>query len=48
MREGFSGSTMTDTWRKLGEVLKQGGCGFRWGRGGMGWKKLQTTVIEQQ
>ena len=42
--EGFSGTTITDTWTKpRGRVEAGEGGGFGWGG-----EKMQTTVIEQQ
>ena len=47
MGEGFSGTTIKDTWTKpRGRVEAREGGGFGWG-GGPG-EKMQTTVIEQQ
>ena len=46
--EGFSGTTIKDTWTKPRRVWKQGregGLAGVWQRGG---EKMQTTVIEQQ
>ena len=47
MGEGFSGSTVKDTWTKP----RWGGCkGGRLGLAGVGesgGRKMQTTVIEQ-
>ena len=43
--EGFSGTTIKDTW------TKPRGGGMGWGGaevGGSGGRKMQTTVIEQQ
>ena len=43
--EGFSGTTIKDTWRKSrGRVEAGEGGGVGWRDG----KKMQTTVIEQQ
>ena len=47
-REGFSGTTIKDTWTKpRGRVETREGDGFgwEWERGG---EKMQATVIEQQ
>ena len=42
--EGFSGTTIKDTWTKpRGRVEVGEGGGFGWGG-----EKMQTTVIEQQ
>ena len=48
MGEGFSGTTMKDTWTKPKWVVeaREGGS-FGWGRGSSG-EKMLTTVIEQQ
>ena len=44
MGEGFSGTTMKDTWTKpRGRVEAGEGSGIGWGGG-----KMQTTVTEQQ
>ena len=47
--EGFSGTTIKDTWRKPRVIV--GRKGGRWallGLEGSGGEKMQTTVIEQQ
>ena len=45
--EGFSGTTIKDTWTKpRGRVEAGEGDGFDWG-GVEGGEKMQTTVIEQ-
>ena len=42
--EGFSGTTIKDTWTKpRGRVEAREGGGFGWGG-----ENIQTTVIEQQ
>ena len=42
--EGFSGTTVKDTWTKpRGRVEAREGGVFGWG-----WEKMQTNVIEQQ
>ena len=42
--EGFSGTTIKDTWSKpRGRVEAREGGGFGWGM-----EKMQTNVIEQQ
>ena len=48
--EGFSGTTIKDTWTKpRGKVEAREGGGFGWHwRGGTGEGKMQTTIIEQQ
>ena len=47
-REGFSGTTIKDTWKKpRGKVEAREGGEFGWD-GGRGREKMQTTVIEQQ
>ena len=44
MGEGFSGTTVKDTWTKpRGRVEAEEGGGFGWGG-----EKMQTTVIERQ
>ena len=46
--EGFSGTTIKDTWtkpRERVEAREEGGFGWGWGSGG---EKMQTAVIEQQ
>ena len=46
--EGFSGTTVEDTWTKpRGRVEARQVGGIGWG-GGSGGEKMQTTVIEQQ
>ena len=46
--EGFSGTTIKDTWTKpRGRVETREGGGFGWG-GGSGGEKMQTAVSEQQ
>ena len=46
--EGFSGTTIKDTWTEpRGRVEVEEGGGFGWG-GVRGGEKIQTTVIEQQ
>ena len=46
--EGFSGTTIKDTWTKPRRRVEAGeGGGFGWGGGG-GGEKMQTAVIEQQ
>ena len=46
--EGFTGTTIKDTWTKpRGRVEAREGGGFGWG-GRRGGEKMQTTVIEQQ
>ena len=46
--EGFSGTTIKDTWTKPRGRMEAGeGGGFGWG-GVEGWEKMQTTAIEQQ
>ena len=46
MGEGFSGTTMKDTWTKpRGMVEAREGSGF--GCGGGEWREMQTTVIKQ-
>ena len=48
MEEGFSGTTVKDTWTKpRRRVEAREGGRFGWG-GGSGEAKMQTTVIEQQ
>ena len=44
--EGFSGTTIKDTWTKPSGVEsgEGGGDGWGWGTGG---QKRQTTVLEQ-
>ena len=44
MGEGFTGTTIKDTWTKSRGKVEAGE------RGGFGWggEKMQTTVIEQQ
>ena len=40
--EGFSGTTIKDTWTKpRGKVEAGEGCGFGWGG-----EKMQTAIIE--
>ena len=47
--EGFSGTTIKDTWTKpRGRVEAREGGGFGCGGRGSGGEKMQTTVIEQQ
>ena len=44
--EGFTGTTIKDTWTKSrGRVEAGEGVGFSWG-GVEVWEKIQTTVIE--
>ena len=46
-KEGFSGTTIKDTWTKpRGRMEARERGGFAWG-GGSGGGKMQTTVIEQ-
>ena len=49
MGEGFSGTTVKDTWTKLrvGRMEAGEGGGFGWDRGS-GGRKMQAIVIEQQ
>ena len=48
-REGFSGTTIKDTWKKpRGKVEAREGGGFGWGGGRSSGGKMPTTVIEQQ
>ena len=48
MGEGFSGTTIKDTWTKpRGRVEAREGGRFGCGGGSCG-EKMQTTVIEQQ
>ena len=48
MGEGFSGTTIKDTWTKpRGRVEAREGSGFGCG-GGESWGKMQTNVTEQQ
>ena len=48
MGEGFSGTSIKDTWTKpRGRVDTGEGGGFGWGGGRVG-EKLQTTIIERQ
>ena len=43
MGEGFSGTTIKDTWTKpSGRVEARQGGGFGWG-----WEKMLSTVMEQ-
>ena len=45
--EGFSGTTIKDTWTKANRrVEAKGTGGFGWG-GGEWWAKMQTIVIEK-
>ena len=47
--EGFSGTTIKDTWTKpRGRVEAREGGGFGWGGAGSVGEKIQTTVTEQQ
>ena len=49
MGEGFSGTTIKDTWTKSrGRVEVRVGGGFGWDGWGCGREKMQTTVIKQQ
>ena len=45
---GITRTTIKDTWTKpRGMVEAREGAGFGWG-GGEWWKKMQTSVTEQQ
>ena len=47
MEEGFSGTTIEDTWTKpRGRMEAREGGGFGWGWGEH-WGDMQTTVIKQ-
>ena len=47
--EGFSGTTIKDTWTKPRRRMEaREGGGYVWGKGGNGWWKMQTSVIEEQ
>ena len=41
--EGFSGTTITDTWTKSRGVESGEGGGYGWG-----WEEMETTILEQQ
>ena len=46
--EGFSGTTIKDTWTKpRGRVRAMEGGGFGWGQGS-GGDKMKKTVIKQK
>ena len=46
--EGFSGTTIKDTWTNQGGGWKQGREVGLAGVGGSGGEKMQTTLTEQQ